>query len=428
MKQLYDDDEQECLHHMEDGSLKYARTDLPAMLKYAQSSTIRFAEVNHDLICGAANITSASEEACGRRKLEDAYRTLVKVQAPMVRYSRQAFRRLCRLWGTDVSYTHMIMADSFTRSDAARNAEFSTYDGENCLVAQIASCSGPLAAEATTLLAPYCDAIDLNCGCPQRWVIKEGLGSALLHKPEIVADMVRCIRNGLSGGVSLPCAVKMRVNEDVRRSVDFARQCEAAGCGWLTVHGRTPSCSAHAPVRLDAIRTVRECVSIPIVANGGVNNPQTALKTALATGVGGVMGATGLLANPACFYLPQDGEELCFSPQQCGVDGTLAAPVGHCVGAKAGPATVDGEHSVWPKGLRDCPVEVISDFIRLSCATDLASKATSVHLQKMGRNYMSPTERVFMSQMHSSSLVVSTFQQLGLYTQKGKFQSLESVT
>ncbi|RNF24697.1 putative tRNA-dihydrouridine synthase 4 [Trypanosoma conorhini] len=428
MKRLQEDGERECLYQTRSGGPNYARTDLVAMLKEAQVATIRFAEENHDLIGGAVNAAPASEETCSRQKLEGAYLGLVKVQAPMVRCSRPAFRKLCRLWGTDVSYTHMIMADSFTRSSAARKADFSIYAGEDRLVTQIASCSGPLAAQAATLLAPYCDAIDLNCGCPQRWVMKEGLGSALLQKPEVVADMLSCIRNGLSGGLSLPCVVKMRVEDDVRRSVDFARQCEAAGCGWLTVHGRTPSCSAHAPVRLDAIRTVRECVSIPVVANGGVNNPQTALKTALAAGVGGVMSATGLLANPASFYVPRDDEELRFAPQRCGVDVALEASVGRCAGSDAGSATVDGANAAWPKVLHCCPVEVISDFIRLSCVMDLPSKATSMHLLKMGGNYLSPTERVFVAQMHSSFSVVSTFQQLGLYTQEGKFRVVESVT
>ncbi|KAF5219891.1 hypothetical protein ECC02_007118 [Trypanosoma cruzi] len=428
MERLNDDDERENLYFVDHGRPKYKHTDLLAMLRDAQSAIIRFSEENREIIADAVNFASTSERANTLRKLEEAYLGIVKVQAPMVRCSRPAFRKLCRLWGTDVSYTHMIMADSFTCSDAARHADFSMYAGEERLVAQIASCSGPVAAEAATLLAPYCDAIDLNCGCPQRWIIKEGLGSALLQKPEVVADMVRCIHNGLSGGVDLPCVVKMRVSNDVGRSVDFARQCEAAGCGWITVHGRTPSCSAHAPVRLDAIRTIRECVSVPVVANGGVNNPQTALKTSLTTGAGAVMSATGLLANPACFYVPREGELLLFAPQRRGVDVALEASMGPCRGADEGASTAGSENSAWLKGLPGCPVEVISDFIRLSCVTDLASKATSMHLLKMGGNYLSPTERVFLAQMHSSFSVVSALQQLGLYTQDGKFRVVESVT
>ncbi|KEG13136.1 putative tRNA-dihydrouridine synthase 4 [Trypanosoma grayi] len=412
----------------QEGGPTYAHTDLEALLRGAQLKTIRFAEENRDIIAaGAFNTVTPSEKESCLQILERAYHDIMKVQAPMVRCSRPAFRKLCRLWGTDISYTHMIMADSFTRSDAARHADFSMYSGENRLVSQIASCSGPVAAEAAVLLAPYCDAIDINCGCPQRWAMKEGLGSALLKKPELVADMVRCIRNGLSSGVNIPCVVKMRVSDDLERSVDFARQCEAAGAGWLTVHGRTPLCTSHAPVRLDAIRIIRESVSVPIVANGGVHNPQTALETALSTGVGGVMSGLGLLANPACFYLQHDGEPLHFSPRGRPLDIALEACTGpRAVAYRTESVAADGNCPVRLQGLPCCPVEVISDFIRLSCVTDLASKATSMHLLKMGGNYLSPAERVFVAQMHSSFSVISAFQQFGLYREEGKFFHVNS--
>ena len=41
---------------------------------------------------------------------------ITTIQAPMVRYSRLPFRKLCANWGTDVSYTHMILAESFAMS------------------------------------------------------------------------------------------------------------------------------------------------------------------------------------------------------------------------------------------------------------------------------------------------------------------------
>ncbi|ORC93529.1 putative tRNA-dihydrouridine synthase 4 [Trypanosoma theileri] len=433
MKRIYKDAEDSpCV--MPETAMSYIHTDLASMLRNAQSKTLRLAAECQDILTGG--VSSPSETLDGIAKLKEAYSGIMKIQAPMVRCSRPAFRKLCRLWGTDINYTHMIMADSFSRSDAARHSDFSIYSGENCLVSQIASCSGPFASQSAVLLAPYCDAIDLNCGCPQRWAMKEGLGSALLQKPEVVADIVRCVRNGLSGGEhDIPCVVKMRVSDDVRRSVDFARQCEAAGCAWITVHGRTPFCTAHAPVRLDAIRLIRESVSVPIVANGGISNPQTALETALSTGVGGVMSGMGVLANPACFYLPREEEKLHFAPQRC-VENNDNIPFLSHLGEEgkeeeeeekkkkrngSSYSVVNGKTPLRLEGLPCCPVEVISDFIRLSCVMDLASKATSMHLLKMAGNYLSPTERVFVAQMHSSFSITAAFQQLGFYIKEGKF-------
>ncbi|CCD16497.1 unnamed protein product, partial [Trypanosoma congolense IL3000] len=227
------------------GHAPCGRTDIAAMLRDAQSITSKIISEAPELLHPPVE---AAQCEWTRRYLEKAYNSILKIQAPMVRCSRPAFRKLCRLWGTNISYTHMIMADSFTRSEAARQAEFSIYSGETHLITQLTSTSGPTAAMAAAIVAPWSDAIDLNCGCPQRDVITEGLGAALLKRPDIVADTVRCVRNALEGGTELPCVVKMRVNDDVRLSVDFAPQCETAGAAWVTVHGRTPNCSSHAPV------------------------------------------------------------------------------------------------------------------------------------------------------------------------------------
>jgi tRNA-dihydrouridine synthase len=325
---------------------------------------------------------------------------IVKIQAPMVRCSRPPFRKLCRLWGTDVSYTHMIMADSFARSHDARVCEFALYSGEDRLVAQIAAKSGPTAAAAAELMAPYCDAIDLNCGCPQKWAMKEGVGSALLESPQLVADMVSCVRNT---SAAIPCVVKMRVNDDPRRSVDFARQVESAGASWITIHGRTPQDLPNAPVRHDVIRLIRESVEVPVVANGAVECLDDAVSTAVKSTVGSVMSARGLLANPAAFYCPAPSERLTFG---CG-------EAGFC-------------EPMLPSELPDankclCPVEVISDFVRLAAVCDLPLKATSHHVMLMTERYLSPAERLHVSQLRSNAAMAEALRSLGLLIDRGKF-------
>jgi len=59
----------------------------------------------------------------------------------------------------------------------------------------------------------HCDGIDINCGCPQRWVMKEGYGSAMLEKPELIKEMVHVAKEA----TNLPCSIKIRYNsKDVR--------------------------------------------------------------------------------------------------------------------------------------------------------------------------------------------------------------------
>jgi tRNA-dihydrouridine synthase 4 len=35
-------------------------------------------------------------------------------------------------------------------------------------------------------LGRLADAVDLNCGCPQRWAMEEGIGASMLKNPQLV--------------------------------------------------------------------------------------------------------------------------------------------------------------------------------------------------------------------------------------------------
>lgn len=153
-------------------------------------------------------------------------------------------------------------------------------------------------ALAAQLVQPYVDGIDVNCGCPQRWVMAEGYGSALLTKPELVREMVRLT----ASMAQVPVSVKVRIDErGVARTVDLCRQLEQAGVAWLTVHGRTPRTKSTQPADWDAIGAVRDALSCPVLANGDVLSLEHARALQRRTGVHGVMAARGLLANPALY-------------------------------------------------------------------------------------------------------------------------------
>ncbi|GMK54350.1 hypothetical protein CspeluHIS016_0109360 [Cutaneotrichosporon spelunceum] len=169
------------------------------------------------------------------------------------------------------------------------------------LLAQMASPNGPSLADAAELIAPHVDGLDINCGCPQRWAYAEGIGCALLRKPELVADMVRCVHDRM--GWEWPVSIKIRVDPDLRRTEQLVRTALAAGVSHVTVHGRTRHQASTEPVSLDRLAFAVECVrgEVPTVANGDLWALEDADRMRRECGVHGVMAARGLLANPALF-------------------------------------------------------------------------------------------------------------------------------
>ena len=159
-------------------------------------------------------------------------------------------------------------------------------------------------ARATTLVAPFVNGIDINCGCPQSWACAENLGAALMQKPDLVVSMVKAAKETLRDAGyedQKTVSVKIRIHKDLRRTVDFVRAVEEAGVDFVTVHGRQRATRSSQPVDLGAIKLLKEHATVPMIANGDVFSLSDALATAQETGVDGILAARGLMQNPALF-------------------------------------------------------------------------------------------------------------------------------
>ncbi|XP_033745315.1 LOW QUALITY PROTEIN: tRNA-dihydrouridine(20a/20b) synthase [NAD(P)+]-like [Pecten maximus] len=246
-------------------------------------------------------MTSEGELHVWKKPLElfEVQEKPVKICAPMVRYSKLAFRMLVRKYGCDLAFTPMIISESFIKSVKARDSEFTTCKEDRPLVVQFAANNAKDLADAAEIIAPYADGVDLNCGCPQRWAMQEGYGSYLIKKPELVKDMVAQTRGRVSRD-DFSVSVKIRLRENERETVELCQRAEKAGASWITVHGRTPSQRSQ-PVNLDAIKLIKENVTIPVVANGDIKSLEDCHMVREHTGIDGVMSARGMLENPAMF-------------------------------------------------------------------------------------------------------------------------------
>ncbi|XP_786210.2 tRNA-dihydrouridine(20a/20b) synthase [NAD(P)+]-like [Strongylocentrotus purpuratus] len=223
----------------------------------------------------------------------------VKMCAPMVRYSKLAFRTLVRSYDCDLTFTPMIVCDSFLKSAKARDSEFTSNEGDRPLIVQFAASNAKDLADAAELVARYTDGVDLNCGCPQRWAVAEGYGACLIKHPDLIKDMVQQTWNRVDRS-DFTTSIKIRLHKDIRETVELCRRAEHAGVSWITVHGRTKEQRGE-PADHDAIRIIKEGVGVPVVANGDVKLMEDVRRIVEQTGVDGVMSARGILRNPAMY-------------------------------------------------------------------------------------------------------------------------------
>ncbi|ETN46009.1 uncharacterized protein HMPREF1541_00192 [Cyphellophora europaea CBS 101466] len=158
--------------------------------------------------------------------------------------------------------------------------------------------------EAAEYAAPYCDAVDLNLGCPQG-IARSGQYGAFLQEDW---DTISALIKRLHQNLSVPVTAKMRILETKEKTLDYAKMILSAGASILTVHGRRREQKGHNTGLADwsILRYLRENLPPETVlfANGNILNHDD-LKTCLeATGFDGVMSAEANLADPTVFAGP----------------------------------------------------------------------------------------------------------------------------
>lgn len=154
------------------------------------------------------------------------------------------------------------------------------------------------------LVAPHCDAVDLNFGCPQGIARKGHYGAFLQEEPALVQRLVRTLHEHLP----VPVTAKIRVLATPEATLAYARGVLDAGASILTVHGRRREQKGHLTGVADwaHIRYLREHLppATVLFANGNVLQHGDLARCLEATGADGVMSAEGNLSDPALFAPP----------------------------------------------------------------------------------------------------------------------------
>jgi tRNA-dihydrouridine synthase len=251
------------------------------------------------------------------------------VLAPMADVTDPAFRRIVAEasrhgqpgGGPDVFWTEFVSADGLAFAQRSlgevgasdlkkhkllRDLEYT--EAERPIVAQLFSSNPENMRAAAKLCAELgFDGIDINMGCPDKTIEKQGAGAAMMKTPDVAVEVIRAAKQGIKdAGKDIPLSVKTRIGYNKNEIETWIPTLLNEDLAALTIHCRTRKELSSVPARWEHVKEVVEIRNkmgkdTVIIGNGDVQDIADANEKAQATGADGVMIGRAIFGNPWLF-------------------------------------------------------------------------------------------------------------------------------
>jgi tRNA-dihydrouridine synthase len=145
--------------------------------------------------------------------------------------------------------------------------------------------------------------VDINMGCPERVIIKNGACSALIKTPDLAAEIIKATQEGADG---LPVSVKTRIgfsHESIDEWIGFLLKQNLSA---LTVHLRTVSEMSKVDAHWDLMPRVKKLrdeitPETVLIGNGDITSMDEVSEKFEQYRCDGFMIGRGIFANPWLF-------------------------------------------------------------------------------------------------------------------------------
>ncbi len=198
------------------------------------------------------------------------------VLAPLAGFSDYSLRKMVSDYKAGLVYTEMESCESicYNSKSTIEDAKNTILDKKNengtKLALQIFGGKKDSVLRSIPIfesLAQY-DFLDFNVGCPVPKVMKQKAGSYWLNRQDELIDLLK----EMVSISSHPVIVKIRIGFDqITDVVHLTKKIENVGVQAIAVHGRTKKEGFQGLVHYDVIKDIKEHLSIPVIANGGID-------------------------------------------------------------------------------------------------------------------------------------------------------------
>jgi tRNA-dihydrouridine synthase B len=221
--------------------------------------------------------------------------------APMAGVTDRDFRLIVRrIGGVGVVSMEFVSSKAIVQGNKRTREMMYFSEEERPLAIQIYGSDVATMREAALVVEELgADICDINMGCPANKVLKGCAGAALMGDLKLAEEIVSAVKKA----ISIPLTVKFRLGLDEKRRnyLDLGKLCEDNGVASVAMHARTARQMFTGEADWTHLACLKETLSIPVIGNGDVTEPEDALRMMAETGCDGVMVGRGATKNPWIF-------------------------------------------------------------------------------------------------------------------------------